>query len=194
MSLTPRTIHRPISSCWSRLWSSGKIRTEARITQRRGERGNPYLMPLEAVNKCNGEPFISRAKLTEVMQPIIQFTPSRGKPICRRMSLIKVQLTLSKALVRSSLRTRELLFLDLIEWRASCVMAMGSVIWRFLRNPYCWGEIKRSRKGLRRSAATLTKKLIYKKKTSLRKVYTTMRKWGVIYLSHLLIDTCRSPT
>ena len=55
-------------------------------------------------------PFIRIKKFVEAKQPMIQFTPIRGTPICSRISLTKVQLTLSKDLIRSSLSKRDSIF------------------------------------------------------------------------------------
>ena len=47
----------------------------------KGDRGHPYLKPLEAGKKEEDDPFIRTAKLAEEMQPRIQLTPIRGTPI-----------------------------------------------------------------------------------------------------------------
>ena len=47
----------------------------------RGDKGHPFLIPLEAVKKHEGVPLIKIAKLTEMRQPMIQLTPPKGIPI-----------------------------------------------------------------------------------------------------------------
>ena len=64
----------------------------------RGDKGHPCLMPQEAVKKQEGEPLTRMEKFADDIQPIIQFTPTIGTPICRRISIMKVQLTLSNSL------------------------------------------------------------------------------------------------
>ena len=70
----------------------------------RGESGHPCLIPLEAGKNLEGVPFTNIEKFEDSTQPRIQFTPTKGMSICKRTSLRKVQLTLSKALTKSSLR------------------------------------------------------------------------------------------
>ena len=103
----------------------------------RGDNGHPCLMPQDAVKKQEGEPLTRREKIADEIQPKIQFTPTNGTPIYRRISLMKVQLTLSNSLVRSNFKMRAHLFLVLIVWRTSCVMAKGSVIWQIFKKPNC---------------------------------------------------------
>ena len=47
----------------------------------RGDKGQPFLIPLVAVKKHVGVPFTKIAKFTVVTHPIIQLTPPRGTPI-----------------------------------------------------------------------------------------------------------------
>ena len=80
-----------------------------------GERGKPYLIPLEALKNLDGASLIKTTKFVEVRQPIIQLTPRRGTPIWINISLMYDQLTLSNALTRSNLRVRAQVFLILTE-------------------------------------------------------------------------------
>ena len=121
----------------------------------RGDRGQPWRIPWEAGKKFVGVPLINTAKVVEDRQPKIQLTVWRGAPIWINMRWIKVQLTRSKALIKSSLRMKAQRFLDLIEWSDSWTIPMGSTIWRFLRNPYCSWEMPESKKGLILTAITL---------------------------------------
>ena len=93
-----------------------------------GDRGQPYRIPLEAGKKYEGVPLIKTTKQEFLKHPIIQLTPNRGIHIYRSKSLRKVQLTLSKALTKSSFSTRTLEVLDLMECKNSWVMPTGLVI------------------------------------------------------------------
>ena len=53
----------------------------------RGDNEQPYLIPLVAEKKQEGVPFTCKEKFAEDKQPMIQLTPIRGTPICRRISL-----------------------------------------------------------------------------------------------------------
>ena len=46
----------------------------------KGDKGQPYLIPLKAVKNFEGVPLIRTAKFVEVRHPIIQFTPRIGTP------------------------------------------------------------------------------------------------------------------
>ena len=105
--------------------------------KRRGERGQPWRIPQEAEKKSEGIPLISTAKVAEVRQPIIHLTVWRGTPIWIKIRRINVQLTLSKAFIKSILSRKAHRLFVLIEWRDSYTIPIGSIIWRFLRNPYC---------------------------------------------------------
>ena len=95
----------------------------------RGESGHPCLMPLDVVKNFEGVPFTNIAKFEDSTQPRIQFTPMKGMPICKRTSLRKVQLTLSKALTKSSLRIIAFFFSIVMECMNSWAMPMGSMIY-----------------------------------------------------------------
>ena len=77
-----------------------------------GDKGQPCLIPREAGKKLEGVPLTKTAKLTEEIQLMIQLTVRSGTPIWIKISLIYVQSTRSKALVRSSLRTKAQEFLS----------------------------------------------------------------------------------
>ena len=102
---------------------------------RRGDRGQPCLIPLDTWKNFEGVPLISTTKFADSTQPMIQFTKVQGIPICKSTSLKKDQLTLSKAFTRSSLSTNTLCFSTLIVWRASHRIPTGSMIYLFCKNP-----------------------------------------------------------
>ena len=84
-----------------------------------GERGNPYLMPLETRKKLEGVPLTSTTKFEDSTQPIIQLTPTTDTPIYRRTSLRKFQFTQLKALTRSNLSTKTFFFSNFMECSTS---------------------------------------------------------------------------
>ena len=52
----------------------------------KGDKGQPYLIPLKAVKNFEGVPLMRTTKFAKVRHSIIQFTPRRGTPIWIRMS------------------------------------------------------------------------------------------------------------
>ena len=81
----------------------------------RGDSGQPCLIPRKARKKVVGDPFTRTTKLAEEIHPRIQFIPTRGTPIWISKRRMKVQLTLSKAFVKSNLRMSAHLFFVLTE-------------------------------------------------------------------------------
>jgi hypothetical protein len=65
------------------------------MRKRRGESGQPCRNPHEERKVGEGEPFIKREKEGFSTQDKIQLTVSKFMPIWIRLSLIKVQFTLS---------------------------------------------------------------------------------------------------
>ena len=86
---------------------------------------------------------------------MIQLIPMSGIPICNRRSLKKTHFNLSKALTRESLISKTLAFLVLMECNISCVIPIGSVIWRSFKKPYRWQDMDLLSMGLRRRVAIL---------------------------------------
>ena len=86
-------------------------------------------MPLDAGKNFEGVPFTNTAEFEDTTQPRIQFTPTKGMSICKRTSLRKVQLILSKALTKSSLRIIAFFFSTFMECMTSWAMPMGSMIY-----------------------------------------------------------------
>ena len=58
-----------------------KLRLSIIKIKRSGERGNPYLMPLEIGKKMEGVPLTSTTKFEDSTQAIIQLTPTTGTTI-----------------------------------------------------------------------------------------------------------------
>lgn len=89
------------------------------IRKRSGDRGQPWRNPLCPRKKFEGCPLINIAKLAEDTQPIIQLVTSTDNPDWMRTKRRKIQSTLSKALIRSILRTITFNFLFLMECKHS---------------------------------------------------------------------------
>ena len=115
--------------------------------KRRGDKGHPCRIPFVALKNPGGEPLITTKKFVDDTHPKIEFTVSKGKPIWRRISRKKFQLTLSKALMKSSFKTRASKFFYLIVCSISWVMPIGSWFCMFFRKPSCSIEMTLERMG-----------------------------------------------
>jgi hypothetical protein len=74
----------------------------------RGERGHPCLSPLPEEKKGEAAPLIRTTKVTEEIQAIIHLMKGTSNPRCVSSSLMKDQLTRSKAFERSIFNTTPL--------------------------------------------------------------------------------------
>jgi len=72
--------------------------------KRKGESGSPCLMPLEGVKGLEGTPLIRVENSYEEVRLTIHETQVGSKPKARREDFKYLQLSLSKALERSSFR------------------------------------------------------------------------------------------
>ena len=95
---------------------------------KRSERGHPCTRPLQKLKKEEWAPLIKKIKFADETHTMIQFVISIGRPIWSRRRQMKVQYTLSYAFIKSNLRTKSFILLDLIEWKSSWATSMAARI------------------------------------------------------------------
>ena len=62
---------------------------------RKGYKGKPYMMPLEALKNLIGDPFISTKFFSKLTYPIIQLVIFKFRLLCIKINLKSTQSTLS---------------------------------------------------------------------------------------------------
>jgi hypothetical protein len=95
------------------------LRPSARMMKRNGERGSPYLIPLEGEKGCEGTPLTRIEKKAVEVRFTIQVTHLESKPKDSSIARIYSQLILSKALERSNLRSIPGVLVFCKEWITS---------------------------------------------------------------------------
>ena len=150
----------PLMRPWDLASTIKRLSPSMTSMKSKGERGQPCLMPREALKNFEGVPLTRTTKIVEEIKAIIQLTPRRGMPIWIRMSLMYDQLTLSNAFTKSNFKMRAHIFLVFTVCRVSWIMPMGSTICLSFRKPYCSLEICVSKWGFNWTKLPL--KSIYK--------------------------------
>lgn len=120
--------------------------------KRKGDKGSPFLIPLEGLKVGEGAPLTRIETKDEETNDRIHWVQVGWNPNARRTPLRYCQLILSKALDRSNFMRILGILLSFKEWMSSWVRMTLSRIWRPSTYSICSLDIKKGRRGFSRLA------------------------------------------